>query len=266
MQKHQMNLYHEPFTQIKNQAKTIELRLNDDKRKAIKENDLIEFKNLKTKEKLIKSVYKIHHYADFYQMYENIHPSVMGYQVGEKANPTDMHQYYTQENILKYGVIGIELIDPTPFKHLETSDLKTSEITLKVNQLTSYIKEKDYVPAYLFDIILNQTQEVIGKCSLRIGYKTILYYGGHIGYQIDEPYRGNNYAKKASLLLFELAKKHQMPYLIITCNPENIASKKTLEKLNGQWIEAIDTPIDSELYQDGTKAVDIFYYSLKEKV
>ena len=261
-----MNLYHESFTQIKNQTKTIELRLNDEKRKGIKENDLIEFKNLKTEEKLVKAVYKIHHYPDFFKMYENIHPSVMGYQIKETANPSDMNSYFTQENILKYGVIGIELIDPMPFKHLETSDLKTSEITLKVNQLTTYIKEKDYVPAYGFDIILNQTQEVIGKCSLRIGYKTILYYGGHIGYQIDEPYRGNHYAQKACLLLFELAKKHHMPYLIITCHPENIASRKTLEKLKGQWIETIKTPIDSELYQDGTKEVEIFYYPLKEKL
>lgn len=36
----------------------------------------------------------------------------------------------------------------------------------------------------------------MGQCDLRIGYNERLYYGGHIGYQIDEKYRGHHYSKK----------------------------------------------------------------------
>ena len=43
---HNMRLHNEPFELIKNGTKTIELRLNDEKRSVIKENDIILFEKL----------------------------------------------------------------------------------------------------------------------------------------------------------------------------------------------------------------------------
>lgn len=40
---HNMRLHNEPFELIKNGTKTIELRLNDEKRSLIKENDFLSF-------------------------------------------------------------------------------------------------------------------------------------------------------------------------------------------------------------------------------
>ncbi len=37
--------------------------------------------------------------------------------------------------------------------------------------------------------------------------------------------------RKSLLLLFQLAKKHKMDYLIITCNPDNHASRKPVNTL-----------------------------------
>ena len=51
--KHRMNLNNTPFNLIKNGTKTIELRLNDEKRQLLKENDFIEFTNRVTLEKII---------------------------------------------------------------------------------------------------------------------------------------------------------------------------------------------------------------------
>ncbi len=51
--KHRMNLNNNPFNLIKNGTKTIELRLNDEKRQLLKENDFIEFTNRVTLEKII---------------------------------------------------------------------------------------------------------------------------------------------------------------------------------------------------------------------
>jgi ASC-1-like (ASCH) protein len=39
--KHYMKLQNDPFTKIKNKTKTIEMRLNDEKRRKIKIHDLI---------------------------------------------------------------------------------------------------------------------------------------------------------------------------------------------------------------------------------
>ena len=63
----------------------------------------------------------------------------------------------------------------------------------------------------------------MGKIDLRIGHNGNVYYGGNIGYSVDKKYRGHHYAGKACLLLFELAKKHHMDYLIITCVPDNFS-------------------------------------------
>ena len=51
-----MKLQNDPFTKIKNKTKTIEMRLNDEKRRKIKIHDLIEFTNIKTGEKLFTKV------------------------------------------------------------------------------------------------------------------------------------------------------------------------------------------------------------------
>lgn len=67
----------------------------------------------------------------------------------------------------------------------------------------------------------------MGVCDLRIGYTEGLYFGGHIGYSIDPEFRGHHYAAQACELLFLLAAKHHMPYLIISCNPDNWPSRKT---------------------------------------
>ena len=56
--KHYMKLQNDPFTKIKNKTKTIEMRLNDEKRRKIKIHDLIEFTNIKTGENYIKTMIK----------------------------------------------------------------------------------------------------------------------------------------------------------------------------------------------------------------
>ena len=49
--KHNMNLNNRPFKSIKEGTKTIELRLNDEKRSLLKVGDEIEFTNRDTNEK-----------------------------------------------------------------------------------------------------------------------------------------------------------------------------------------------------------------------
>ena len=50
---HQMNLWDDSFQAIKEGWKTIEMRLNDEKRSLIKINDKIEFTNTKTNETIL---------------------------------------------------------------------------------------------------------------------------------------------------------------------------------------------------------------------
>lgn len=106
---HEMRLHNSPFKLIKNGSKTIELRLNDEKRKLIKVGDIIRFSNRVTLEELDAEVINLYSYPSFEELYKHFDKVSMGYDANEVANPNDMEQYYTKENQEKYGVIAIEI-------------------------------------------------------------------------------------------------------------------------------------------------------------
>lgn len=129
---------------------------------------------------------------------------------------------------------------------LDTDFLKSDEITLRQVELTEGDPARKWAPAYHFSICDSAGTEV-GGCNLRLGHSEVLYYAGNIGYKIDEPYRGHHYAGKACKLLFELARRHGMEYVIITCNPDNWASRKTCEYLGGKLAEVAELPEDNDM-------------------
>lgn len=104
-----MKLNNQPFKNIKSGTKTIELRLYDEKRKLLKENDIIEFTNRTTDEKLCVKVIKLHCYNNFSELYKNFDKVSLGYKEDEIPNPVDMDKYYSKQEQEKYGVVGIEI-------------------------------------------------------------------------------------------------------------------------------------------------------------
>jgi tagatose 1,6-diphosphate aldolase len=44
-----------------------------------------------------------------------------------------------------------------------------------------------------------------------------------------------------------------MPELWITCNPENIASRRTCEAAGADFVEIVDLPSDIDMYQEGER-------------
>lgn len=106
---HFMKLKNEPFMSIKNGLKTIEMRLFDEKRKQIKVGYTIEFTNIVSLEKLKVKVIALHKFKNFEELYSHFNKTQLGYKQTENANPNDMNQYYTNDDIHKYGVLGIEI-------------------------------------------------------------------------------------------------------------------------------------------------------------
>ena len=107
--KHEMKLNNGPYTSIKNGTKTIELRLNDEKRQLLKTKDLIEFTNRETFEQMLVEIENLYHYPSFEELYKHFDKVAMGYKEDENANPKDMEEYYSKEEQEKYGVLGIEI-------------------------------------------------------------------------------------------------------------------------------------------------------------
>jgi tagatose 1,6-diphosphate aldolase len=111
------------------------------------------------------------------------------------------------------------------------------------------------VPAYAFWMRLSDPASpvrVAGGISLRVSNspQTVLYYG-HVGYNVFPPARGHRYAARALRLLLPLARAHRLDPLWVTCNPDNVASRRSIERVGGRLVETIPLPIDHLLRERG---------------
>ncbi len=132
------------------------------------------------------------------------------------------------------------------------SDLLTLEL------IDFYEENGPQIPFYWFDIVLNSTKQKVGKISIRIGHNYHSYYNGNIGYEVDEEFRGHNYALEACKLVISVAKDHGMDLLYLTCDEDNTASYKTIEKLGGMLVETVRPPEDYFAYYDGMPLTKIY--------
>lgn len=106
---HEMRLNNEPFNKIKEGTKTVELRLLDEKRKTLRVGDKIIFTNRTNNEKidvLVTNLFKADSFEPIYEKYSKV---AMDYNEEDDAKPEDMEEYYSKEEIKKYGCIAIEI-------------------------------------------------------------------------------------------------------------------------------------------------------------
>ncbi len=116
---HVMHLKDEPFRKIEFGTKTVELRLFDNKRRLLDVDDNIIFINLSDEnERLAARVKALYRYASFEELFSDIAPEKCGFQNGKTIEEAaaSMQKYYSKEQILHYGVLGIK-IDIIPFEN-----------------------------------------------------------------------------------------------------------------------------------------------------
>jgi len=113
---------------------------------------------------------------------------------------------------------------------------------------------KGWVPYYVFHIMCAKTGPRAGEIHLRAGNTEHLrLYGGHVAYGIHPEFRGNHFAARALRLLMPLARRHGLPELWITCNPENVASRRTCVLAGAELIEIVDLPPHVDMYREGER-------------
>ena len=100
-----------PYEKIKSGRKTVELRLNDEKRKLIAVGDEITFENTESGELLAVRVVALHAFESFEKLYQTLSLNKCGYAEEELAyaDPADMRIYYSEAEEKKWGVLGIEI-------------------------------------------------------------------------------------------------------------------------------------------------------------
>ena len=95
--------------------------------------------------------------------------------------------------------------------------------------------ELGFEPEREWKITEHGKRKEIGRVTYRAGESEAIYYFGHIGYHIDPPYRGHHYALRACRLIREEILRSGKSSVIITCDPDNEASRKTCLGLGCLW-------------------------------
>lgn len=108
---HQMGLYGEYFNSIKEGKKTVEVRLNDEKRRKIRIGDTIEFIKVPEQDETIKvQVTNLKTYDTFKDMYEDIpfgEFGCEGWSMKEMIEGT--YEIYSPEQEKEWGTLAIKI-------------------------------------------------------------------------------------------------------------------------------------------------------------
>lgn len=135
----------------------------------------------------------------------------------------------------------------------QIGELLDDDLELRLEQTSISDSERGFVPAYHFVMVRSRQPWIeMGRITLRVGNTPyVVTYAGHVGYRVYEKYRGQHYAARSVKLLFPLAKFHGLNPLWITCNPDNLPSRRSCELAGATYVETVLVPFDSDMYKRG---------------
>ena len=107
------------------------------------------------------------------------------------------------------------------------------------------------VPFYHFRIFVEDLD--VGHINFRVGdTRHVQLCSGHIGYGISESFRGHGYAFQACCALACFVRTVS-PEVIITADPDNYASLRTIERLGAVFLDETKVPEDDPHYALGSR-------------
>ena len=127
------------------------------------------------------------------------------------------------------------------FQFLDPPPMRFGDVSLHLERKIPADSDKGLVPVYRFGI-QNETGQRVGHISFKVGdTEHITRYAGHIGYLIDEPFRGRAYATQACLALRPFIARYYRE-VIITSDVDNPASIKTIRRIGAGFIDRAEVP------------------------
>ena len=98
-------------------------------------------------------------------------------------------------------------------------------------------------------VVKESDASVVGCIELRHTLnESLAISGGHIGYRVVPLERRKGYATKMLKLMLTIAKKAGIKRVLLTCDVDNIASLKTIEKCGGVREQEAPFVLDGEQY------------------
>lgn len=98
------------------------------------------------------------------------------------------------------------------------------------------------VPSHTYLAVRHSDCSIVGVIDLRhhIDHPILGTWGGHCGYTVRPSERRKGYAKEMLRLNIRNAKELGIGKLLVTCNPDNVASEKTILANGGVYEKSID--------------------------
>jgi tagatose 1,6-diphosphate aldolase len=127
---------------------------------------------------------------------------------------------------------------PLPQLAEPPTELSFGEVRLRFSHIVDADPARDLVPFYHFRLLTQDGQDA-GHINFRIGNTDhIRLFAGHLGFAINEPFRGRGWAGQGCRGLVPFMRTIY-DTIILTCDPANSASRRTIEKLGAQFLEEV---------------------------
>jgi predicted acetyltransferase len=137
---------------------------------------------------------------------------------------------------------------PTPPESLSSGD-----VMLRFDKVMPGDTSRGFVPYYHFRIVIASGRDV-GHINFRVGdTEHVRVTAGHIGFVILEPFRGRGYALQACRAIAPFVRSFY-DVVTITCDPDNHASRRTMEKLGASFVDEVAVPVHDPNYQRGSRS------------
>jgi predicted acetyltransferase len=131
--------------------------------------------------------------------------------------------------------------------------LSHGEVRLRFDRMVPGEASRGFVPYYHFRILLANGDDA-GHINFRVGdTEHVRLYAGHVGFEIKGPFRGRGLAGQACRALAPFIQRFYQA-VTVTCDPDNAASRRTIEKLGARLIDEVPVPPSEPQYQRGSRA------------
>ena len=149
-------------------------------------------------------------------------------------------------------VINLSLPEPP-------EQLTLDAVTLHFSKIVPGDAARGFVPFYHFRIGINGAD--VGHINLRVGdTEHVLLCAGHVGFEIAAAHRGHRYALQACRALAPFA--HSIfPEILLTCDPANRASRRTIELLGATFLDAVAVPSRDPHFLRGSRTKQRFLWT-----
>jgi predicted acetyltransferase len=136
---------------------------------------------------------------------------------------------------------------------IPSGTLTSGEVALRFVRVVPGESSRGFVPYYHFRILLADGSD-IGHINFRVGdTEHVRVCAGHIGFEIRESFRGHGYALEACRAIASFVRSIS-GVVTITCDPDNLPSIRTIERLGASFMDEVAVPPHDPHYHRGSRS------------